>query len=399
MTPNLPVFQLVINEGENSDIEVQAMALVDKPAIERNFLAFASNKVCFTTVPDQHIVFGPAMIPDTLIYRRDDQGEYNVFFSKDTIEKIALKFFKKGYEKNVNLFHDQSLATDSVTIFQSFISNQAMGISPMKGYEDLPDGTWFIGAKIEDEKIWQMVTSGQIKGFSVEGIFSYQKKQQPVASKLIEQLRETLATDCLFNEMELMNVKEMMSDFKQKFFGEPAAPVAPAPDPSQKLAVDVVLADGTAATVDKLEVGGVMMIGDAPCAAGEYELQDGTKVYVGDGGVISAVEPADPAAAPAAPAAPAMSSNYDSQFAEINSKFSSYEQKFASYEAKFAEYDGKLNKANETIVALVGIVEKLSETPTADPVGSTKNNFSSNKAKSKDEARQDLINLFKSKTK
>ena len=392
---NLPVFELIVNAAEESDVEVQAVALVDKPAIERNFLAFNSAKVCFTALPEQQIVFGPAMIPDTLIYRRDDQGEYNVFFSKDTISQIALKFFKKGYEKNINLFHDQNLATEKVTIYQSFISNSAMGISPMKGYEDLPDGTWFIGAKIEDPQLWAMVMDGTIKGFSVEGVFSYKKKEQQVASKLLEQLRETLSQFSLFTEKERMDIKELIA----KFTGSLPTPApAPAPAAPQTLSVDVVLKDGTAASVDKLEVGGVMLVGDAPCAAGEYELADGTKVTVGEGGVIAGIEPGTPADT-AAPAAPDMSSQYDSKFSEINEKFNGYEQKFAAYEERFAKAEKALTNANETIVALMNIVEKLSEVPTADPVGASKNNFSSDKAKSKEEARMEIVRILNTRKK
>lgn len=35
---DLPVYELVISNEETSDVEVSFVALVDKPAIERNFL-------------------------------------------------------------------------------------------------------------------------------------------------------------------------------------------------------------------------------------------------------------------------------------------------------------------------------------------------------------------------
>ena len=65
----------------------------------------------------------------------------------------------------------------SKTMFESFISDKDRGISAMRGFEDTPDGSWFGSFKIEDDNVWQMVKDGDIKGFSVEGIFEYTKKE------------------------------------------------------------------------------------------------------------------------------------------------------------------------------------------------------------------------------
>ena len=47
---------------------------------------------------------------------------------------------------------------------------------PPKAFPDVPDGSWFISAKVEDDATWEKVKSGEVKGFSVEGIF----RQVPV---------------------------------------------------------------------------------------------------------------------------------------------------------------------------------------------------------------------------
>jgi hypothetical protein len=188
----LPVFELVINPDESSDAEVSFVALVDKPAIEKNFLAFNAIPLQFAVNDEKRIISGPAMVAESLIYRRDEQGEYNVFFSAATIKEIALKFFKKDYQKNLNLFHDPSLPLNGVTIFESFISDKERGIQPMKGFEDLPDGSWFISAKVENDEVWAKIKSGEVKGFSVEGIFSYVKKQKTMEEQIAELLNATL---------------------------------------------------------------------------------------------------------------------------------------------------------------------------------------------------------------
>ena len=140
----------------------------------------------------EHIITGPLMIPQQLIYRNSEQfGEHYVKFSVETIKQIAIKFSKKGYQKNVNLMHEADMKVDGLTMFESFISDSKRGIKPMEAFKDLPDGTWFGSFYVENPKVWQMVKEGQVKGFSVEGMFDY---EEPVSEdkKQLEKLREIL---------------------------------------------------------------------------------------------------------------------------------------------------------------------------------------------------------------
>lgn len=275
----LPVYNLEISDNINDDVEVDFVALVDRPAIEKNFMAFAENS--FSNYPDsvsnnakkalewadkngwgscgtnvgktranqlankepisydtvqrmfsylsrhkvdldssksyedgcgklmydawggeealswsqriinkqsfaiqseeQQIASGPLMLADTPIYRNDGGKEYYVVFPKDTIRKIVLKFFKKGYQSNVNLMHDANQAVDGVTMFESWITDSNRGILPMQGFEDAPDGSWFGSFKVENQDVWNKIKSGEFKGFSVEGFFNYKKEAQPMS--------------------------------------------------------------------------------------------------------------------------------------------------------------------------------------------------------------------------
>jgi hypothetical protein len=178
----LPVYKCAIDDQLDSDLQVEFVSFVDKPAIEKNFLAF-KEQLRFAIDPEKRIVSGPAMLADMLIYRNDPEGlgEYYTTFDKASILSIVQKFFKKGFIKNFNLMHDATTATTGVTIFESFLTDAARGIMPMKGFEDAADGSWFISAKVEDDAIWEKVKGGEVKGFSVEGIF----KQMPVKMRKI----------------------------------------------------------------------------------------------------------------------------------------------------------------------------------------------------------------------
>jgi hypothetical protein len=127
---------------------------------------------------EQKVVSGPLMIADMPIYRRDDEGEYYVIFTADEIKKIVQRFFKKGYQGKVNIEHEK--AVDGVYMFESYIIDRSRGINPPKGFEDIADGSWFGSFKVDNEKIWEEVKAGTFKGFSVEGLFKYEKTNKVV---------------------------------------------------------------------------------------------------------------------------------------------------------------------------------------------------------------------------
>jgi len=178
---NLPVYELAIDMDAKSDLSVSFIALVDKPAIERNFIAFTENKqrLEFAVIDeDRRIISGLAMAADELVYRKDTEfGEYNVVFKPATIYDIAQKFFALGYNNNFNIMHEPKMVCSGVTIFESFIYDPARGISAMKGFEDVKPGSWFISAKVQNDDVWKAVKEGLVKGFSVEGTFNYTKEK------------------------------------------------------------------------------------------------------------------------------------------------------------------------------------------------------------------------------
>lgn len=142
---------------------------------------------------EERIISGPLMLADSPIYRNDGNGEYYVVFGKDTIKKIAQKYFKKGYQNNVNLMHDGGQVMEGVTMFESWIVDEKRGVKPMVGFEDVKDGSWFGSFKVENEEVWQMVKDGKVKGFSVEGIFNYSKpitKEEKMMEDIIAILSE-----------------------------------------------------------------------------------------------------------------------------------------------------------------------------------------------------------------
>lgn len=184
----LPIYKLRINPND-IDSGVDYVALVDNPAIERNWMTFdAVSKLSFKIADkEKQVVAGPLMIADMPIYRRDADGrEFYVIFEKDTIEQIVHKFYREKLTDKVNVMHDKNMDIKKAYMFGSYIIDREHGIEPPKGYEDLTDGSWFGFYKIDDTVLWEdFIKTGVFKGFSVEGAFQPVSKDDELKAKLV----------------------------------------------------------------------------------------------------------------------------------------------------------------------------------------------------------------------
>jgi hypothetical protein len=148
---------------------------------------------------ERRLISGGLMIADLPIYRKDEMGEYYVVFDKEQIEKIAQRFFKKGYTHNVNMMHDSERQVNGVYMVESFIIDKTRGIRTPEGYPTLTEGSWFGTFKVDNNEVWNdFIKSGVFKGFSVEGAFAHRKLQNVEQSQLekiadrIQSLREKI---------------------------------------------------------------------------------------------------------------------------------------------------------------------------------------------------------------
>ena len=190
----LPVYEMLIDESDESDLMVDAIALVDFPAIKKGFMMFSEVKAMFKIQDeDQRIISGPLMVANQKIPRVDEDGfQYEVFFSPATIKKIAIKLAKKGFQNNVNLMHSADMQLQGVTLFEIFQSDKERGIMPMKGFEDLADGSLFGSMYVDNAEAWKLIKDGKVKGFSVEGNFGrvskdkYETQMEQIISILSE---------------------------------------------------------------------------------------------------------------------------------------------------------------------------------------------------------------------
>lgn len=176
------IVELVIEKDLDG---IEAVSLVDAPAIEENFIALNKEyRMDLAEVDsDKRILMGAALIPNKQIYRKNGKDEFYVFFSEATVKQASELFLKNGNQSNATLEHKNKF--EGATVVESWIiDNTEMDKSKAYGF-DLPKGTWMISMKIEDDKVWKEVKEGKYKGFSIEGYFA-DKLEMAIAKKEVE---------------------------------------------------------------------------------------------------------------------------------------------------------------------------------------------------------------------
>jgi hypothetical protein len=201
MEKELPVFSIHISDNENGEEEVDFVSLVSTPAVQKNFLRFKEDQPGIKIQSrqrfeiqdeEERIVSGVLMLADFPIYRNNESfGEHYVVFSKDEIKKIVQRFFKKGYQGNVNLEHDKPV--DGVFMFESLIVEPEKGKNAFKGFEDVNPGSWLGSFKVDNPETWEDVKSGKFKGFSIEGLFEYRSKEKTKEEQLLSEIEKILS--------------------------------------------------------------------------------------------------------------------------------------------------------------------------------------------------------------
>jgi hypothetical protein len=165
------IVELIIDEQDDQS-GIDAISVVMSPAIESNFIHLSKHEVVLKEVDaEKRILMGAALIPDKQIYRRNDKtkDEYYIYFSKATIRKASELFLMNANQNNSTLEHSQKLK--GMSVVESWIIEGENDKSKNYGF-DLPQGTWMISMKVNNDEIWDKVKLGEVKGFSIEGYFA-----------------------------------------------------------------------------------------------------------------------------------------------------------------------------------------------------------------------------------
>jgi hypothetical protein len=167
----MKTIELYIDE-ENEFSGIEAISVVENPAIEEDFIALKKHEVQLAEVDaEKRILMGPALIPNKQIYRTNGEEEYNIFFSEDTVKKASELFLSRGKQNNSTLEHQVDL--QGLSVVESWIIEDTDMDKSKKYGLSLPKGTWMVSVKVNNDDIWNnYVKEGKVKGFSIEGFFA-----------------------------------------------------------------------------------------------------------------------------------------------------------------------------------------------------------------------------------
>jgi hypothetical protein len=178
------IIELVIDENDEMS-GIDAVSVVSSPAIEENFIALHKHEVELKEIDtEKRILMGAALVPNKQIYRRNDNNEeYHIYFSKDTVRKASELFLMRANQNNATYEHDKKLS--GMSVVESWIIEDEKKDKSAKYGFSLPVGTWMISMKVNNDEVWKDVKEGKVKGFSIEGYFAdkYEMSLNPAVTE------------------------------------------------------------------------------------------------------------------------------------------------------------------------------------------------------------------------
>ena len=179
------IVELILDEDQ--EIGIEAISVVENPAIEEDFIALKSQEFKLAEVDkERRILMGALLIPNKPIYRRNGDDEYYIYFSKDTVLKASQMYLTQGKQNNSTLEHQYAI--EGLSLVESWLVEDKVHDKSVKYGMDLPLGSWVGSVKVNNDKIWnEFVKTGKVKGFSIEGYFA-DKMERPK-----EEIKDELA--------------------------------------------------------------------------------------------------------------------------------------------------------------------------------------------------------------
>lgn len=226
MDKDLPLYDITLEDFEQGMYKI---SLVDKPAIEENFIYFSKQSIEMFANDEKREVVGPIMIPNKQILRQSaENGYYYVRFTEDTIREIMYNYSKKGLFNEFGIQHEND--TTDVVMLEIWMKESDNDKSKDYGF-DLPNGTVFVKAKIESSELFSAIKNGEVNGFSIEiqadikPVNNLEMNEFAFAKELGKMEATFEATLAKFQaqitalEEENANLLEAMTSFEEKFGG------------------------------------------------------------------------------------------------------------------------------------------------------------------------------------
>lgn len=218
------IVELILDEDQELN-GIEAISVVESPAIEEDFVALKNQEVKLAEVDkEKRILLGALLIPNKPIYRRNGEEEYYIYFSRDTVRKASELYLMRGNQNNSTLEHQYEI--NGLSLVESWIVEDKQKDKSAYYGMDLPIGTWMGAVKVNNDEIWnEYVKTGKVKGFSIEGYFvdkaerpkeaiedQLARMEQEEAEYLLNSVRAIIKKDARYKEGKKM-ILESYNDY------------------------------------------------------------------------------------------------------------------------------------------------------------------------------------------
>ena len=189
----MKIIELILDEAQDI-MGIDAISIVENPAIEENFLALKSDEIKLAEInKEKKILMGALLVPNKPIFRTNGEEEYYIYFSKDTVSKASQLYLKNGFQNNSTLEHQHKL--HGLTLVESWIVEDEKYDKSRKYGLNVPVGTWMGAVKVNNQDVWdEYVKNGKVKGFSIEGYFvdkmQNKNKEEQNAQELLKAIKK-----------------------------------------------------------------------------------------------------------------------------------------------------------------------------------------------------------------
>ena len=197
----MEIIELILDEETQELNGIEAVSIVENPAIESDFIALKDQEVKLAKIDEEkRLLMGAALIPNKPIFRKKEDDMFYVYFSENTVRRASELFFIQGNQNNATLEHQMTI--NGLTVVESWIVEDTKMDKSVKYGLEVPKGTWMISMKVENDEIWnEYVKNNRVKGFSIEGYFADKAKLDFNSVK-------TVNLDVINNELSNIEEKE-----------------------------------------------------------------------------------------------------------------------------------------------------------------------------------------------
>jgi len=195
------------------DLEIEGvfgLSLVSEPANDTEFMLFSKEMFQFSKIDtEKRIITGLVMQPNKKIKKHIKGEVVDVFFSKETIEKMSQNYLRDFFQFSTSVDHEKDV--DGVYLVEQWLVSDIKNDKAVAlGFSDVSVGDWYVSLKVENDEVLENIKKGKYNGFSLEGLFN---------QKIIKMSEEEIVVEekVVNNEPDVMDNNTLFDNIKGLF--------------------------------------------------------------------------------------------------------------------------------------------------------------------------------------